>query len=302
MENSQAETSASDASASRSMAAAFAAMACAIILWASAFAGIRTGLAAFSPGHLALFRFLCASAALAAYAAVVRIPLPERKDIPRIALLGFFWITVYHTALNYGEVTVSAGAASFLINATPVITAVLAAVFLREKVTPFGWLGIVVSFGGAALIAWGEGEGVRFDAGALWVLVAAVASALSIVIQKPLLQRYSALPLTAYLVWAGTLPLLVFLPGLTGAITDAPLSASMAVVYLGVFPGAVAYASWAYFLSIVPVSRAASFLYLSPPVAVLIAWLWLGEMPTLFTLAGGVLALSGVVIVNRWGR
>src|SRR5665648_41883 len=63
-----------------------------LIFWASAFAGIRVGLKAYSPGNLVLFRFLTASIVLLFYAIITHMPLPERKDLPAIFFLGFMGI------------------------------------------------------------------------------------------------------------------------------------------------------------------------------------------------------------------
>jgi drug/metabolite transporter (DMT)-like permease len=273
-----------------------------MLLWSSAFAGIRAGLAAYSPGHVALLRFLVASAVLIIYAVITRLGLPELKDVPRIALLGFLGITVYHVALNYGEVSVTAGAASLLIGAVPAITALIATIFLKERLKVWGWIGIAVSFSGVALIALGEGEGFQFDPGAGLILIAAIATSIYFVGQKPLFERYSALQMTCYTIWAGTLFMLIFLPGLPQAISTAPINATLAVVYLGVFPAAIAYLTWTIALSRIPASVVTSFLYVNPVLAILIAWVWISEVPDPLSLVGGGLAIAGVVIVNRWGR
>jgi drug/metabolite transporter (DMT)-like permease len=97
------------------------AIAVTLIFWASAFAGIRVGLKAYSPGNLVLLRFLTASMALLVYAIITRMPLPERKDLPAIFFLGFIGITVYHLALTFGELKVTAGSASLLIASAPII-------------------------------------------------------------------------------------------------------------------------------------------------------------------------------------
>ncbi|MBN1121336.1 MAG: DMT family transporter [Anaerolineae bacterium] len=273
-----------------------------MLLWSSAFAGIRAGLAAYSPGHVALLRFLVASAVLIIYATITRLGLPEWKDVPQIALLGFLGITVYHVALNYGEVSVTAGAASLLIGAVPAITALIATIFLKERLKVWGWVGIAVSFSGVALIALGEGEGFQFDPGAGLILIAAIATSIYFVGQKPLFERYSAMQMTCYTLWAGTLFMLVFLPGLPQAISTAPINATLAIVYLGIFPAAIAYLTWTIALSRIPASVVTSFLYVNPVLAILIAWVWIKEVPDPLSLVGGGLAIAGVVIVNRLGR
>jgi drug/metabolite transporter (DMT)-like permease len=160
-----------------------------------------------------------------------------------------------------------------------------------------------VSFVGAALISLGEGEGLRLDPRALPIVLAAVSSSIYFVFQKPYLERYGALAFTTYAVWAGSLLALPFLPGLISQVPSAPLGTTLAMVYLGVFPTAIAYVTYAYAFSRMAASRAVSFLYLIPVLAYLIAWLWLGMVPTLLSVVGSVVTLAGVLIVNaRGGR
>lgn len=273
-----------------------------ILFWSSAFAGIRAGLRSYSPAHLALLRFLIASAVLAGLALARGLKLPPRRDLPGIALLGVIGITVYHVALNYGEVTVTAGAASLIIAAVPIFSALLATAFGGERLTWWGWAGILLSFGGVALIVLGEGQGMRFEPGALLILLSALASAIYFVFQRRFLARTSPLAFTTVSIWLGTLAMLVFLPGLPAAVRAAHFSDTLAVVYLGVFPAALAYATWNYALSQAPASIVSSFLYVNPVLAIVIAWLWLSEVPDALALVGGAIALAGVVLVNTRGR
>jgi len=269
-----------------------------IVIWASAFAAIRAGLEGYTPGHLALLRFLIGSALLVVYAAATRMPPPAWRDVPAVLLGGLLGFFGYHTGLAFGEVTVEAGAASLIISSVPVFTALLAAAFLGERLGPLGWIGTAVSFCGVALISLGEGGNFGIDPGALPILLAAVSESLFFVFQKPYLEKYGSLRFTTYAIWAGTLVMLVFAPGLVGAVGEAPPAATLSVVFLGVFPTVVAYLALGYAFARMPASNATSFLYLVPALAFLVAWVWLGEVPTVLSVVGGAVALTGVVVVN----
>ncbi|HET9952831.1 MAG TPA: DMT family transporter [Candidatus Eisenbacteria bacterium] len=286
-----------------------------LVVWASGFAGIRHAGRAFPPASLALVRFSIASAVLAiawwwrararsaaaagatAEGAAAR-RAPTRGEWARLALAGFLTIALYSTALNAGSRTVTAGVACLLVNLGPIFAAIGARIFLGERLGGKGWTGMLLAFAGVLLVARGMGAGFHWGGDAELVILAAVAQAAWFAVSKPLLTRFDAFETTCRTVWLGVLFLLPFAPEAVHALRTAPPAAIGSIVYLGVFPGALGYMTWTYVLSRLPASRAASLLYLVPPIAFTIAWLTLGETPTAMSLLGGIPIVAGVALVN----
>ncbi len=269
-----------------------------IFAWASAFPAIRAGLAAFGPLELGAVRFAIAAVPAAIFLAVTRPALPARGELWRFGVGGIGFVALYTALLNFGELTVSAGAASFIINVSPILTAIFAVAVLGERFSRLAWAGTLLSFAGIGIIALGEGEGLSFNTGALLILGAAFCTAGNAIAQKPLFARHKPLTVSAWNMVVGALVLAPFLPSGIEQAAVASTEGFWAAVYLGIVPSLIAYASWAVALSRLPASRASNFLYCVPPVATLIGFVWLGEVPGLLGITGGVLALAGVAIVN----
>ncbi|MGG3497442.1 EamA family transporter [Peribacillus simplex] len=270
-----------------------------IILWGSAFPGIKVGLQSYSPEHLSILRLLIGAIGLIIFATIKKISLPDLKDVPIILLLGFLGFAVYHTALSFGETSVNAGAASLLVSTTPIFSAILATVFLKENFSKAGWIGSITAFLGVAMISLGMGGSVTaFALGALLILIAALSESFYFVFQTNYLKKYGFLPFTVYTIIAGALFMLFFLPGIGREMSNASVSSTYAVIYLGLFPTVIPYFALAYITSKVGASEATSSLYLTPAVALIISWLLLGEIPTMLALGGGGLTLVGVSLSN----
>ena len=269
------------------------------VLWGSAFPAIKLGLEGLSAAHLTLLRFLVASLCFALYLVVTKKRLfPDRRDLPTFFLAGLLGITTYHLALNYGELHVSAGAASLIIATAPALTAIVAFFVLRDRLPWLGWIGTLVSFVGVLLIVLGDSAGLSLNPFAFLILLSALSTAFFTVLQKPLFARYRAIEVTAFCTWAGTLPLLVFLPGFFADLAGAGAVPLAAAVYTGVFPAAIAYAQFSYAISKMPVTLATTFLYAVPVFSLFFSWLLLAEVPSSLTLVGGIVALSGIAIVS----
>lgn len=273
----------------------------AIFLWASAFPGIRVGLESYTPEHLALFRLLVGSLALVVIAILTRMRLPELKDIPAILLLGFLGFTVYHTALNVGEKTVSAGVASLIVSMTPIFSALLAVWFMRERFGFIRWIGSIISFLGVILISFGTGDHFEFNTTILFILLASFSESLYFVFQKRYLIKYGFLAFTTYTIWAGTFFMLFYLPGLGQEIISSSIKSTLSILYLGLFPTVIPYLALAFVTSRAGASEATSSLYLTPALTFVIAWVWLGEVPTALSAIGGIITLFGVLFIHIQG-
>jgi len=265
-----------------------------ILLWGSAFAGIKHGLEGYSPEQLSFLRLLVGSLTLAFYAAITKMKLPEMKDLPVIFLFGFLGFAVYQTALNFGEQTVNAGAASLLVSTSPVFIGLLGRIFFQERVGRMYWTGAAISMVGIFLISTESGGGFELGMGVVFILIASLSESLYFVFQKKYLKKYGPLPFTAYTIWTAAFLMSFFAPGTLTQIASAPLGSTVSAVYLGVFPTVIAYFALAYIMAKSGASEAASSLYLTPAASFLVAWVWLGEVPSFLTIAGGMTTLLGV--------
>src|SRR6185437_1774047 len=183
---------------------ALIATAISLLLWGSAFAGIRAALRGYPPGELVLLRFLIASASLGVWALISKMPMPRARDLPAMAGLGLIGIAGYHIALTFGQETITAGAAGLIITTAPIFMALLGRMFLGERLAILGWVGSLISLAGVAVVSFGESGGFEWSPGVGLVLFATFASSVFFVLQRPYLKRYSAFQMTATGIWAGT--------------------------------------------------------------------------------------------------
>jgi drug/metabolite transporter (DMT)-like permease len=155
---------------------------------------------------------------------------------------------------------------------------------------------------GVVLVVLTSGKQVRFQPMAALVLVSVIASAVLFVGQKPLFARNDMIGVTTFAFLAGTLGVLPWGLRLFTALAAAPWPHVAALLWLGIAPTFVGYLTWNAALRRASASQVTSFIYFSPPIAVLIGWAWLGEQPGWLTLVGGAITVGGVALANTRRR
>ena len=279
------------------------AVAVTLVFWASAFVAIRHLGADFSPGALSLGRLLVGALCLGVVALSRGVPHPTGREWVSIVAIGVLWFGVYNVALNEGEHRIDAGTAAMLIQVSPVLIAFLAAAFLHERFTLYLGIGLALAFGGVGLISLATSEGGGNDVvGVLLCLVSAVVYSVSLILQKPLVARLTAIHVTWLACTIGALACLPFAGQLLDEAADAPTSSLLWVVYLGVFPTAISFTTYAYALRHMSASSLGVTTYLVPPITIVMGLVFLDETPPMMAYVGGALALVGVAVARRKPR
>lgn len=280
-----------------------AAMAVTLVLWASAFVAIRHLGHDVTPGALSLGRLLVAALALSVLLARSRRSRMTRNEIWLLLVCGIAWFGIYNIALNDSERRIDAATAAMLVQVGPIVVALLAALFLGERLT--GWLlaGIGVAFAGVVVIGVAmQGDGGSDVTGVLLALLAALTYAIGVVTQKVLLRRLSGLEVVCYACWIGVAVCLPWAGDLVDVVRVGDGADLVWIGYLGLFPTALAFSLWAFALRYTDAGKQAITTFLVPAITALMAWVLLDEVPPALAFAGGALCVVGVLVARRKPR
>lgn len=269
-----------------------------VVLWASAFVGIRAASGDFQPGSMALLRMAVGTVGLGLVAAATGLRPPRGREWAWVAGWGLGWFAVYNLALNTAQRSLDAGTAAIVVNLAPLLVVLVAGALLGEGFPRALLLGVPLSFAGVLLIGTAGEDATVTPTGLVLALLAAVLYAVCTLVQKRLLRTMDPASLTFVGAAAGTLALLPWAGRLADDLATASAGATWGVVYLGAFPTAVAFTTWAYVLRRTSAGRTAATTYVVPLVAILLGWIVLAEVPTPRMLVGGGLCLLGVLVTR----
>lgn len=260
--------------------------------------GVHSALMAYRPEQIALLRFILASLFLLVLVAKKGIQPLKIKDLSALGILGIFSVTLHHLLINAGQQYVSAVASSILSQSIPLFTLLISAFVLKQRIQLKQWGCILLGLVGAVLVITADRGVEPPSLYSLFIVLAAVAWAIYFNLYKKFALNYDVLSMMCYVIWLGTLPLLLFSPHLPQAVMDASWQANLSIVLLGIFPSALAHVLWGSVLKTLPLTQASSFLYCTPLVAIVLGLIMTGERPSLGVLIGGAVIIMSLIIMN----
>lgn len=276
-----------------------------ILFWGSSFASIKVILPQVPANTLALFRFIIASVALGIFFVVTKQPRPEKKHLPGMVLSGLLGIAIFNVLQNQGLRYAGATDSAILIAMSPVFIALLSWLVLREKISRLQILGIFIAFSGSVIIATnGSVENGVFDHlrlfGDLLVVLSSFVWAVFSIHLKKLLKNYPPTTIMTYSTFFGTIFLVPFsLMEFPVDIISVNWVGWLNILYLGLLASALGNLIWNDALDKISPVTAGAYLYLSPVVSAVVAFLLLHETPTINTVVGGIIILYGTYLASK---
>lgn len=273
-----------------------------IIFWSLAYVFTRMALRYFSAYSLGFLRYFVASCALIIVVIATKMKPPAKSDIKWFVIGGAVGFFLYMIAFNKGCESVTASTSSVIIATVPIITALLASSIYKERLKPFHWIAIVVSFLGVVTLTLLNGI-LTIDKGLIWLFLAVILLSLYNLLQRKLTRTYSALQTSAFSIFAGTIMLAIFSPASLSEVKNAPPIQLFHVVIMGIFSSAIAYLSWSQaFEKAKYTSSVSNYMFITPFSTTLLSLLIAKERPDFSTIVGGIIILTGLLIFNFGGK
>jgi drug/metabolite transporter (DMT)-like permease len=279
----------------------------AVVVWGASFVATKVSLRYSSPDVVVWLRFSMGVIILGIAVMVgKKFRIPDRRDWPYFALLGFLGITFHQWLQSTGLVTAEATTTGWIVSTIPVFMAVLGWLILKEKLLWLQIIGILLSaIGVLVVVTHGDlgqlAAGKIATIGDLLILLSAPNWAIFSILSRAGLKKYSAVLMMFFVMSFGWFfsSILFFAKGGIGQIGLIPWQGWAGIAFLGIFCSGLAYIFWYDALQTLTAAETGSLLYLEPVVTVIVASLLIKEFISISTILGGGLIISGVLMVNR---
>lgn len=273
------------------------------LIWGVNIPVVKLGTQMVAPLAYNGVRVLLAAAALTAIGAFRNAAWPPRRIMLLLLGLGLLGNGIYQIFFIEGIARTRAGSAALVLAATPAFVALFGRVRGVERTSPRGLLGILLSMVGIAIVVYGGhavASGVGTLTGNLLVLAGALCWALFTVLLKPFTHEVDAVHLAAITMIGGAIPLLIVAaPDLAGTSWAAlPAAAWGAILFSGLGALVVAYLFYYRGVRLLGPTRTAMYGNLQPVIALLVAWIVLGEVPTAWQGLGAGSIMTGLLLTR----
>lgn len=273
------------------------------LLWSSATVATKFGLRSADPLLLACIRFLLVGAMLLTYVYGIRrnrYRVPGRIEFRQLAILGFLNITFYIGAFVIAVKSVSAGLVSLFSSTTPLIITLLSAVWLKRRILPLEWIGIVISVTGLSLAAIPNLQNSHATISGIIILLAGQTSLAAGSVYYARIQLN--VPKIVVNTWQAAIGGVLFIPLVLlnfkqlYLIADTRLLLSLG--WLVVPVSIIAYSLWLHLLNKDTV-KAGMWLFITPLLGFMLAVIILHEKLTLYTIVGAILVVTGLWVSKK---
>lgn len=275
------------------------------IIWGTQHPPIKILSGEIPPFLFNFLRFFIAGLALLPFIIQQKI-IPIKRDLLKISILGIVGIALYGLFVVTGIKLSTSTNSAILINANPLLIAILAPLLIKEHMNIKKILGIIVGFIGVLIII-SNGLNIsnvfrsEYFMGNLLLSISALCVAIYAIYNKKLIQKYGGLGVTFYAVLAGTLILFLFsiFNGELIQISNISINSFLLIVYVAIITTALTWAVWFNAIKKIGVINTSSFFFLIPISGILSSHLILDEPLTRFTVIGTILILLGIYVVQR---
>lgn len=275
-----------------------------ISFWGVSFVSTKAVLGKLDPYSLLVIRFGIGALFLLLLLLMQRKRLlVSIKYVPHLMVLGILGVFVHQLLQATALLTIDASSAGWLISLSPIFTVILSILFLHEKMSFIRAAGMVLAITGVLLVTTaknGQSFHVTMNIGFLLMILSTLNWAVYSVLLKSLKIPYPPIVVTFYLSFCGLILTTPFLIRNRGWESLSLLTKSewAHLLFLGVFVSGIAYWYWAKALEVLEASKVSMFLYLEPVATLIAAVLLLQEKVFLLSVAGGIIIIIGVIIVN----
>lgn len=271
------------------------------IVWSNSYTLIKIAGKELSPEGIAMIRFFIIFPFLLLFPSLYKLFKVNKRDLPKIILIGVLIVPAYHLFLNTAETMINASVAALIAGFSPVFTAFLSSIFLKEKASKARIIGFILSLIGVSLLNYGISYKfeIKNSLGVLLSLGAVSSWAIATVTSKSLYEKYKPFDITIWGLFIGTLLLTFFIkPSFFTEVKGLSLGGWLSIIYLSFLAVLIGYAVWFKALEHKEASSTAAFVYLNPILGTLSAVVFLKERLTPLMFLGGLIIIIGLFFVN----